>query len=291
MIKQFKLSRTMKEIIAQLNHCKAKTYVVGGAVRDAVLGQEPKDLDFATDYDIHELHHQVWSMGHHMIEDKTALSHGIIRVIDPDATGTTGRLIDFAQLRRDDKTDGRHAIVTFTESIEEDLARRDFTMNAIAAEIDAEGTVLNIVDPFNGIGRLQDPAKRIEFVGKAYQRIDEDALRMIRACRFTALGDDFFLDPQDEGIIEGCAERVKTLSKERIHDEFIKALSYPKPSQFFRSMQRCGLLRHIMPDLEQGVGCVQNIYHSANSVVCKRCGIRLTDKEFSYLKQQNLSHC
>jgi tRNA nucleotidyltransferase/poly(A) polymerase len=249
----FKLSRTQSELVDLIRKAGGTVYVVGGAVRDSILGLEPKDLDFAHTLSVDDLQYAASAIGIEAIPDSTAYDHGILRFPN------NGKLIDMACLRKDNETDGRHATVSFTKDILEDLARRDLTINAMATEIFPDGTCREIIDPFFGQADIQGQV--ICFVGNSEQRIKEDYLRMMRFCRFAALGEGWFLDPDGEKACKKYAIDIARVSKERIRDELVKGLMYPKPSAMFRAMQSIGLLDFVFPDLARGVGCEQNIHH------------------------------
>lgn len=271
----FKLTPTVSNIIREVERIGKRIWVVGGAVRDNIMGKTPKDLDFATNYDHKAMAVLLKRMGLVVIPDKTAKSHGIVRVVDRDS----GDIIDIARLRRDDTTDGRHAVVSFTDILAEDLERRDFTVNAMACEIDATGHTRNFVDLFNGRQDIQN--KVVRFVGHPHDRITEDFLRMIRACRFTALDEGWRIADNDRHALKVHAQSITEISKERIRDEIVKALGYDKPSNFFRALHTAGLLAIVFPDLEKGVGCAQNEYHAEpvfdHLVRCCDVSVDLTD--------------
>ena len=257
---QFDLTTTQKHIVRTIESLGKTTWVVGGAVRDLIRGIEPKDIDFATNCCHLTLEKVLIGAGYVVIPDATAKQHGIIRVVDK----TTGELIDIARLRKDVHTDGRHAVVEFTDILEEDLARRDFTINAMAVQINDEGEEINFVDPFYGKEALKNYL--ITFVGNAEKRIQEDYLRMVRACRFTALGTLWRISVVDNPSINEYAEKIQLISKERIRDEILKALMYPIPSNFFRNLDACGLLPFIMPAMADTIGVTQNKHHEFDTV-------------------------
>lgn len=246
----------MQNIVREVNRIGKCIWVVGGAVRDQLLNQPPKDIDFATNYDHLALEALLSRMGLVVIPDMTAKQHGIIRTVDRD----TGEVIDIARLRRDQETDGRHAIVEFTDILEEDLARRDFTINAMAAQIDNVGKCINLVDLFGGEQDLK--TRTVRFVNSPEGRVQEDYLRMIRACRFTALGDAWTIEKKSEEAIKAHAVFINKISVERIRDEFLKALGYQRPSKFIRNLHTCGLLQYVAPDISNAVGVDQNEYHA-----------------------------
>jgi tRNA nucleotidyltransferase/poly(A) polymerase len=251
---QIKLTATQAELVQLIRDSGHKVWLVGGAVRDLLLEQEPKDLDFCTNLEPTALALMIPGHGFIALPDKTALSHGIVRVVDKE----TGKIIDIAALRKDVSCDGRHAQVELSNDIIEDLSRRDFTINAMAAEISPDGTLGEIIDPFGGRDDLKE--KLVRFVGNPLDRIQEDALRMIRACRFTALDENW--NCLGKLSISESKEQIRKVSKERIRDEIMKALMYKKPSNFFRHLEMCGLLAIIFPDLHKGVGITQNEHHA-----------------------------
>jgi tRNA nucleotidyltransferase (CCA-adding enzyme) len=283
---QFALSQGQAAIVKGLIERGLCVWVVGGALRDTLLGKAPTDIDFAhngTQQDVKEV---AEAIGMSIADDDSAWNHGIVRVGD----GQTRSLIDFAMLRTDVNCDGRHADVAFTKDINEDLARRDFTINAMAARINHDGATGPLIDPFGGRRDLQDHV--IRFVGDASSRIKEDYLRILRACRFTALGPDWKISTDGLGASTKHAIDVMRCSKERIHDELVKGLMYPKPSNLFRSMQSIGLLDLVFPDLARGVGCGQNVHHAEpvfdHLLRCLDASVELTDDPM--LRLATLTH-
>ena len=279
------LTQTISTIVQDIQASGHKVWLVGGAIRDLLLEREPKDLDLCTDCLPSVVKLLVNGAGFIAIPDEKAFAHGIVRVVDKD----TGNIIDIATLRKDVECDGRHALVEFTDNLLDDLARRDFTINAIAAEIDSSGQLWELIDPHNG--KLHLSRGEIIFVGSATDRIKEDSLRMIRACRFTALGADFHIPPDQQEVMQQYANLVLIVSKERVRDELMKAISYPIPSKFFRSLEERGLLQHTIPELVPAVGCIQNVHHAAYGIICIKCNIEITTNELKILKENNWSHC
>jgi len=203
----------------------------------------PADLDLATSLHPSEVRMTAHRLGIIDIPDQTALGHGITRLVDRD----NGKIIDIATLRKDMFEDGRHAIIEYATDITADLARRDFTINAMAARVDPNGEVLEIIDPFGGQQDIKN--KLVTFVGYAEHRIKGDYLRMLRAARFSALGPDWKIEPTHVVAIAAFSDNIHSIAKERIHDEILKAHKYPCPANFWRSLQSCQLLSHIIPDI------------------------------------------
>ena len=282
---KFKLTAAQQRLIRIVKSASGHVFVVGGAIRDRMMGLEPKDLDFA-----HNLNHDTLAdylayEGMFPIPDEKAREHGILRFNDPE----TGKLIDLARFRRDAECDGRHAKVEFTVRIEEDLARRDLTINAMAAEIDENGNCEDVIDPYQGREHLL--SKELRFVGNSEDRITEDYLRMMRICRFAALGEGWTI-PVALDTIRKYKVDITRVSKERIHDELVKGLMYPVPSRMFRAMQSVGLLDIVFPDLARGVGCEQNVHHAEpvfdHLLRCLDASVELTDNPM--LRLATLTH-
>lgn len=193
----------------------ARPLFVGGCVRDALMGRVGEDVDIAVTTPPSETLTLAATAGLKAVP--TGVDHGVVSII------ADGQAFEVATLRRDVETDGRRAVVAYTTNIEDDAARRDFTMNALYA--DGDGAVL---DPMGrGLADLQ--ARQIRFIGDARQRIREDFLRILRFFRFHA---QFGLEPLDEAGLSAClAERpgLAAISAERIGAEMKKLLAAPDP--------------------------------------------------------------
>ena len=219
-------------------------YLVGGAIRDLLLGHRSVDFDIATD----ALPEQVHRMFPRVIP--TGIKHGTVTVLFQDVRFevTTFR-IDREYL------DGRRpGSVEFTPSIEEDLKRRDFTINAIAFDLIGR----TLLDPHDGRGDLH--RRIIRAIGDPLARFREDGLRPLRACRFAAqLG--FTVEPATLAAIPQTLETVRKVSAERIRDELIRLLEAPEPSAGFRLMHGSSLLTLLLPELQAGAGVQQRAMH------------------------------
>ena len=203
-------------IIEMLEHAGYEAYVVGGCVRDSVLGKKPKDWDICTNAFPGEIE-EVFADHYKIIE--TGIKHGTVTVMyqDEGYEITTYR-IDGGYL------DHRHpSSVTFTGSLVDDLARRDFTINAMAFRNIDEG----IIDPFNGLHDLQWGI--ISCVGNPKERFEEDALRIMRALRFASTY-GFNIKPSTKAAISECKELLNYVSVERIQSEFCKLLLGKNPA-------------------------------------------------------------
>jgi tRNA nucleotidyltransferase (CCA-adding enzyme) len=226
----------VERVVARLVAAGHEGYVVGGCVRDALRGVDPHDWDIATSATPDEIQ-KVFRQSLYLNRFGTV----IVRQGDHEIEVTTYRIdADYA--------DHRHPTsVAFTDSLHEDLSRRDFTMNAMAWRPGLAGKPGELVDPFGGQKDLD--ARIVRAVGEARDRFKEDALRMLRAVRFaTVLG--FTIDSRTADAIRECASLAKTLSGERIQQEMVKVLAAPKPSVGFRMLSDLGLLAVFFPELE-----------------------------------------
>ncbi len=208
-------------------------YFVGGCVRNACLGVPVTDVDMTTNATPDEMLALGKAEQLHAIP--TGYDHGTITfVLDKTPFEVT-------TFRADVDTDGRHATVRFSQSIEEDAARRDFTMNALYA--DRHGVVR---DPLSGMGDLK--ARRVRFIGSAGRRVAEDHLRSLRYFRFfAAYGDQSEgFDPEALDAIATHLDGLALLSKERITQELLKLLKLPEPVMAIAGMRQCGVLGQIL---------------------------------------------
>lgn len=221
----------VKYIINELYKNKFDAFIVGGCLRDLLLNLEPKDYDIATS----AKPDNVMSLFNKTIP--TGIKHGTVSVVinNNNYEVTTFRT-------EGDYLDNRHpSSVDFVTDIREDLSRRDFTVNALAYN-----DKLGLIDYFNGINDLKN--KIIRCVGHADKRFKEDALRMLRAIRFSCqLG--FKIENKTFEAIINNANLIKNISKERIRDELCKILISSSPSKGIDMLQKTGLLEFIIPEL------------------------------------------
>ena len=223
-------------IIRSLENAGFEAYIVGGCVRDGILGRDPEDWDITTIAKPDEVK-RIFS---HTVD--TGIEHGTVTVLVPPEEVERGiRSFEVTTYRIDGEyTDHRHPnAVSFTGSLEEDLARRDFTINAMAYHMER-----GIIDPFHGQEDLEK--KIVRAVGKAKDRFAEDALRMMRGIRFSAQL-DFSLDEEAYLGIESLKESLENVSKERIAVELWKlvASAHPDKVEMFFST---GLAPYITED-------------------------------------------
>lgn len=221
-------------VLGLLTGAGHRALVVGGCVRDALLGAAVGDVDISTDARPERV--MALARGAGLKAIPTGIDHGTVTVV---ARGIPYEITTF---RRDVETDGRRAVVAFSDRIEEDAQRRDLTMNALYAL--ADGTV---VDPLGGLADAL--ARRVRFVGDAEDRIREDYLRILRFFRFYAWYGDPAQGPDPEGLAACAADSagIETLSRERIGAEMRKLLSAPDPAPAVAAMSAAGVLAQILP--------------------------------------------
>ena len=205
---------------------------VGGAIRNTLLGAPVSDIDIATPLTPDKVGALLTAAGIAFVP--TGIEHGTLTAI------VEGKPFEVTTLRRDVTTDGRHAVVAFTEDWQLDAERRDFTMNALYAAADGE-----VFDYVGGIADLQ--AGRVHFVGDAVQRIREDYLRILRLFRFHAW---YGKGAIDAGALRAVAAEkggIARLSGERIAKEMLRLLEAENPGPMLRAMESSGILSEVLP--------------------------------------------
>ena len=308
----------VREILTALEQAGFEAFVVGGSVRDLLLGREPKDWDITTNARPEEIQKIFPESFYENVFGTVGVKTENLQPISPASPAALSRsecglargemsrtrdrgegeayhgtketltakdqkehdIIEVTTYRAESGYDDkRHpSKISFVKTIEEDLARRDFTINAIA--LSATG---NIIDPFNG----QDDLKRktIRAVGNPRDRFGEDALRMLRAVRFyaelrapapipkeafmgetsvsTALHEhaDWTIEPETRAAIQAHAADIRMISAERISDELSKIILSKNPAEGIDLLRITGLLEHILPELTAGIGVGQNLHH------------------------------
>lgn len=247
----------VQTIITALQKAGFEAYLVGGCVRDLLLKRTPKDWDIATSAQPEEIQKL-------FPKNFYANKFGTVTVLTDSAI----KEIEVTTYRIDaEYTDRRHPDrVTFTPKLEEDLARRDFTINAIALD------EAKIIDPYNG---QADLAKRlIRAVGKPEERFAEDALRLLRAVRLAAQlnftiegqGGKGVRTPEVKGpdtfsAIKKNHQLIRAVSPERVRDELKKIVASDSPEKGFKLLADVGLLQEILPEVAEGIGVEQNKHH------------------------------
>ncbi len=243
--------RPVVALIARLRERGFRAWIVGGCVRDLLRGGVVKDWDVATSAHPDEVKKSFRRV------IPTGIEHGTVTVHMPEADG--GGAYEVTTLRGETTySDGRRPdAVIFVDDIVADLARRDFTVNAIALDPTAPDDQ-QLIDPFDGRGDLR--RRLLRAVGKAEERFSEDGLRALRAARFVA-SLEFELDPSTAAAIRPALATYRKVSAERVRDEWVKALAAPRPSRAFEVMREHGLLEVSAPELLPQHGCEQNKWH------------------------------
>ncbi|MCR4733670.1 MAG: HD domain-containing protein [Treponema sp.] len=244
---KIKVPSLLLEFYEQFANAGFTAYLVGGAVRDIFLKKEASDWDVATNATPQDV------MKIFKFVVPTGIEHGTVTVHFKKAE------IEVTTFRTESGySDGRHPdSVNYAATIEEDLARRDFTMNAIAVNLE-DGT---IVDPFEG--RKDIKAKIIRTVGAAHDRFMEDGLRPVRAIRFASKL-NFSIENQtySELFKEDIHKKISSVSMERFRDEFIKILQSEKPSVGLKLMEESGILALFIPEFSKCRNCIQSDYRA-----------------------------
>lgn len=258
-----KIPKPVIEVLKKIQEAGFEAYVVGGCVRDLLIDKIPKDWDITTNAQPKEIialfpdsfyENDFGTVGvkvEKFIANNTGFlkenrEHDVIEV-------TTYRIeSQYSDRRRPDE-------VKFASTLEEDLSRRDFTMNAIALRLNAkENAGFEIIDLFGGQEDIKN--KIIRAVGNANERFGEDALRMMRAIRFHGQL-NFKIEKEAFEAIKKNASLIDHVALERIKDELTGTLLSDNPAEGIDMMQQTGLLMHIIPELEKGVGVAQNRHH------------------------------
>lgn len=246
---QFSIPLEVKTVADGLRKGGFEAYLVGGCVRDLLLGRTPKDWDVTTNAkpeDIQRLFPEsFYENDYGTVGVKTQSEEPALAVIEVTPYRTES---GYSDKRRPDT-------VAFGDSLEDDLARRDFTINALALD-DSKG---QIIDPYKGQKDIE--AKVLRTVGSPSDRFEEDALRLMRAIRLVAeLG--FALDADTAAAIKKKVSNLADISRERVRDEFTRILESKEPMLAFVLAQQLGLLEYMASDLTRGVGIDQNQAHS-----------------------------
>ena len=260
------------EIIKKLNRSDFEAYIVGGCVRDLVLSEieelkrNPKDWDITTNANPEQIQKlfsdSVYENEFGTVAVKTGSENPNLKIIEVTTFRKEGK---YSDKRHPDK-------IEFAKTINEDLSRRDFTVNAMALRLETQNLKLKtqeksyklqvasykIIDPFNGKKDLQK--KLIRAVGNAKERFSEDGLRLMRAIRF-ACEINFQVEPKTLKAIKDNASFLAFISKERIRDELIKIINSPEAVKGIFLLQENNLLKQIIPELEKGIGVTQNKHH------------------------------
>ena len=238
--KSLKLLENMTEartIFSYLNEIgeESKVRFVGGCVRKSLCGEYIDDIDLATSLEPNEVKKKLDKNDVKVMD--TGISYGTVTAI------VNKKKFEITTLRKDVSTDGRHARVEFTRNWEQDASRRDFTINAIYADLDGR-----ILDPLNGVLDLQNG--RINFIGSPEERIQEDYLRILRYFRFFAQYSKINCDQNTIQSIKKNIDGINKISKERIFDELKKILSLKNVYNLFKNNQSKEIILNIFPEFK-----------------------------------------
>jgi poly(A) polymerase len=259
--------------MAELWHALPEARMVGGAVRDMLVGRPVADVDFATPLEPLVVMARMRAAGLKAVP--TGLAHGTVTVV------TSGRAFEVTTLRCDVETDGRHAVVEFTDDWEMDASRRDFTINAMSA------TRNGLVFDYFG-GRDDLTAGRVRFVGEAMERIAEDYLRIFRFFRFFARYGRGEPDGQAIAAIRALRDGMKTLSAERVWSELKRILMADDPRPAVALMQETGVLPFVLPDADiERLNALVERKAPADDLL--RVAALLTEDTATFAKQWKLS--
>lgn len=292
---QVRIPQPVLLTLKKLETASFEAFIVGGSLRDILLGHEPKDWDITTNAKPEEIQ----KIFPDSVYENTFGTVGVKvpRFLAHSPEGQETDIIEITTYRSESGyTDHRHPdSVTFVKTLEEDLARRDFTVNAMAARITEQKTEnsgrqgsdsqklpaslqtyspltihcsLEIIDPFDGQTDLKE--KVIRAVGQPEERFKEDALRMLRAIRLlvelspkTKNPEElhWHIEHQTLEAIKKMNTSIQTLALERIQEEFSRILLSHHPRQGVELLHVTGLLQHFLPELERGIGVAQNLHH------------------------------
>lgn len=239
------------EIVKILKNANFEAHIVGGCVRDLILGKKPKDWDITTNAKPEE----IMSLFPDSFYENDFGTVGV----KADSEDEALKVVEITTYRVESKySDKRHPDeVKFAKNLEDDLKRRDFTVNALALDL-VEGVAGEIIDLFSGQEDLKQ--RVIRAVGDANERFNEDALRMMRAVRLAAeLG--WEIEPITKDAIIENAVLMKMISKERVRGEFIKLIESDNADLGVEMLRETGLINYVVPELLEGVGVEQNLHH------------------------------
>lgn len=247
--KDFSIPKEVSRVTEQLESAGFEAYLVGGCVRDLLHGKKPKDWDVTTN----ATPDQILPLFQHAFYEN---DFGTVGVVDETVHDKTLEVIEITTYRLEaEYSDNRHPnAVTFSAVLEDDLKRRDFTVNAIAFNIAQK----KIIDPFNG--QIDINNKILRAVGNPLERFEEDALRMLRGIRFMAEL-HFSIEEETKAAIAKASASLKHIAKERIRDEFSHILASDNPMHALIMAHELGVLTFVSPKFEEGIGIEQNQAH------------------------------
>ena len=268
---EFLVPPEVKDVIESLQQAGHEAYIVGGCVRDLLRGEKPKDWDVTTSAKPEEIlalfsRRPILDLDKEVGTPTEGVGAGdgafyenkfLTVTVKTGSDDPSLAEIEITTFRAEGKyTDKRHPDeIRFAKTLEEDLSRRDFTVNAMALDLGRLDfrwkSNLQIVDPFGGQGDIEK--KLIRAVGDAEKRFDEDALRMMRAVRLAAEL-EFKIEEATAAAIRKLSGALQFIAKERIRDELIKIIGSPRARSGIESLHELGLLKYIISEVEQGIG-------------------------------------
>ena len=247
------IPKEINNIVEKIESAGFEAFLVGGCTRDLLLGKTPKDWDVTTN----ATPEQIIPLFTKTFYEN---SYGTVGVVNEDTGDERLKIVEVTPYRLESSyTDHRHPDeVRFSKSIEDDLKRRDFTINAIAVSL-SNGAIKDMVDLFEGLKDIRE--KTIRAVGIPSDRFKEDALRMMRAVRLaTELG--FTINNDTKMAILSHSNLIKEISFERVRDEFVKILMSKTPKSGIELLDELGLLVNIIPELVKAKGVKQPQAHA-----------------------------
>lgn len=250
MITKEDIPKEVREVADRLEEAGFEAYLVGGCVRDLLLGRKPKDWDITTNAvpaEIEGLFPETYCNN----------DFGTVGVVNDAVEDSTLKVVEVTPYRTESEySDKRRPdSVTFGVSLEEDLKRRDFTINAIAYRAKND----TLVDLFDGEGDIRK--KRLKTVGEADNRFGEDALRMMRAVRLSAEL-NFAIEAETMASIIKNASLLSHISAERIRDEFLRIIDSSNPMLGVAMLEKLGLIDYVLPEIKEAIGCEQGGIHA-----------------------------
>ncbi len=250
MNKEFSIPNEVTHVTNELEKAGFSAFLVGGCVRDLILDKHPKDWDITTNAKPEEVI---------ALFPKTFYENdfGTVGIVNEEATKETLKVIEVTPYRIESEySDNRHPdSVIFSQKIEDDLKRRDFTVNALAYSLSKK----ELIDLYGGQTDIKD--KIVRTVGNPISRFTEDGLRILRAIRFS-VELSFEIHPDTEKAILENSHLLKKISMERIQDEFTKIIMSDNPMSGLLLMKKLGLLQYVIPELEKTIGVEQNRAHA-----------------------------
>ncbi|MBI4993974.1 HD domain-containing protein [Candidatus Wolfebacteria bacterium] len=249
---KFNMPKEILEISEKFGKHGFQSYLVGGCVRDLLMAKEPKDWDIATSAKPQEIQKifpdSVYENNFGTVAVKTGSENQRLKIVEITTFRLEGKY-----------TDKRHPDeIKFAKTIEEDLSRRDFTANAMAIEISDSDNQFKIIDPYGGQADIEN--KIIRAVGEPEERFSEDALRLMRAIRFSVQL-DFGIQEKTFQAVKKQSGIIEFIAKERIRDEFEKIIMTPDAKKGIEFLEDTGLLKYIMPEIREGINVGQNKHH------------------------------